>query len=99
MFDQSLLAMTKHSKLPIRIMTISGLFFGFGSLLISIIFLILKFIYWDYFALGISPILIGMFFIASIQFFFLGILGEYVGSILTHNRKLPHVIEEERINF
>jgi hypothetical protein len=40
-----------------------------------------------------------MFFIASIQFFFLGILGEYIGSILTQTRNMPLVIEKERINF
>jgi hypothetical protein len=29
----------------------------------------------------------------------LGIIGEYVGSIYTHVRKRPYVIERERVNF
>ena len=99
MLDQALLAMTKHSKLPLRIMTLFGILLGGVSFLMSIIFIVLKIIYWDSFPLGMTPILAGLFFIASILFFFLGILGEYVGSILTHIRKIPHVTEEERINF
>lgn len=99
MLDQALLAMTKHSKLPLRLMTILGLFLGALTLLISLMFLLLKLIYWNSFPLGLSPLLIGMFFIAAIQFFFMGILGEYVGMILTHQRNMPHVIERERINF
>ena len=99
MLDQALLAMTKHSKLPLRLMTLSGIFLGILSFLISIIFIFLKFMYWDSFPLGMTPMLAGLFFIASIQFFFMGILGEYIGSVLTHIRKIPHVVEEERINF
>ena len=90
MLDQALLAMTKHSKLPLRLMTILGLFLGALTLFISLMFLLLKLIYWDSFPLGLSPLLIGMFFIASIQFFFMGIIGEYVGMILTHQRNMPH---------
>lgn len=99
MFDQALLAMTKHSKLPLRLMTFLGIGLGFVTLFISILFFVLKLIYWDSFYLGIAPLLIGVFFVASIQFFFLGILGEYIGMILTHVRNMPLVIERERINF
>lgn len=99
MFDQALLAMTKHSKLPLRLMTFLGIGLGFVTLITSILFFVLKLIYWKSFAMGLAPLLIGGFFVASIQFFFLGILGEYIGMILTHVRNLPLVIESERINF
>jgi hypothetical protein len=99
MFDQALLAMTKHSKLPLRLMTFLGIGLGFFTFCISILFLVLKLIYWDSFVMGMAPLLIGVFFVASIQFFFLGILGEYVGMILTHVRNMPLVVERERINF
>jgi glycosyltransferase involved in cell wall biosynthesis len=99
MFDQAFLAMTKHSKLPLRLMTFLGLGLGFITLFISILFFVLKLIFWDSFYLGMAPMLIGGFFVASIQFFFLGILGEYIGVILTHVRNMPLVIERERINF
>ena len=99
MFDQAFLAMTKHSKVPLRLMTLLGMFFGFLALLLSLIFLVLKIIYWNSFSLGIAPLLIAFFFFIGVQFFFLGILGEYIGSILTHIRGMPLVIEDRRVNF
>jgi polyisoprenyl-phosphate glycosyltransferase len=99
LFDQALLAMTKHSKLPLRLMTFLGLGLGMLSLLASIVFFVLKLLFWNSFNMGIAPLLVGLFFLASMQFFFLGILGEYVGMILTQVRNMPLVIEKERINF
>ena len=76
---------------------------GFGissfSLLVSIFYLILKLLFWDQFPFGTAPILIGIFFFASVQLFFIGVVGEYVGAILTQVKKRPLVIERERINF
>ena len=43
--------------------------------------------------------LIGIFFFVAVQTFFIGVLGEYVGSIHTQVRKMPLVIELERVNF
>jgi hypothetical protein len=69
------------------------------SLLVAILFLGAKLVYWDSFQLGTAPILIGVFFFGAIQTFFIGILGEYIGSIHTQVRKMPLVVELERINF
>jgi glycosyltransferase involved in cell wall biosynthesis len=99
MFDQAFLAMTKHSKVPIRLMTFLGLGLGLITLLISIVFFVLKIIYWNSFEMGMAPLLIGFFFFTSMQLFFLGLLGEYVGMIYTHIRNMPLVIEQERVNF
>jgi hypothetical protein len=43
--------------------------------------------------------LIGVFFISSLQLVFLGVLGEYVGSIYTQVQKRPYAVELDRINF
>ena len=43
--------------------------------------------------------LIGVFFIASIQLLFLGVIGEYVGAIYTQVQKRPYAVELDRINF
>jgi glycosyltransferase involved in cell wall biosynthesis len=99
LFDTAMLGITNHSKLPLRIMTIGGflssIFFAFCGL----IYLVLKLIYWDQFSAGTAPIIIGLFFFSSVQLFFLGFLGEYVGSIHTQVRNLPLVVEAERVNF
>lgn len=76
---------------------------GFGmsvlSFLMGIGYLLAKLIFWDYFTVGIAPILIAVFFFGSVQLFFTGILGEYIGFIYTQVLKRPLVIEKERINF
>jgi hypothetical protein len=56
-------------------------------------------LFWPSFTLGVAPILVGFFFVSSVQLFFVGIVGEYIGSIYTHVRRHPHVFEKERINF
>ena len=69
------------------------------SFLLAIIYLVLKLIYWDSFAMGTAPILIGVFLLSSVQLAFIGVIGEYIGAILTRVTRRPMVVEEERINF
>ena len=69
------------------------------SFLIGLLYLILKLTNWDEFQQGTAPILIGMFMLGSIQLAFIGVIGEYIGAILTRISKRPMVVEEERINF
>jgi hypothetical protein len=76
-----------------------GFMLGALSLAVSVAYLILKLLFWDYFTVGTAPILISLFFFASVQLFFIGIIGEYVGSIHTHVRHRPLVVEKERVNF
>lgn len=99
LYDWIMLALTSHSKFPIRLVTISGFVLAFISFLFSLVFLTLKFIFWSSFSLGMAPLLIGLFFFSSIQLFFMGLLGEYVLSINTRIMKRPLVIEESRVNF
>ena len=80
-------------------MTLAGFFLSLLLLIIGIFFLFYKLIYWDSFQLGLAPLILGVFFGISIQIMLLGIIGEYVGFILTQVRKMPLVIEKERINF
>ena len=62
-------------------------------------YVVLKLIFWQQFELGLAPLVVGMFFFGSVQLFFIGILGEYIGAIHTQVLKRPHVVELERINF
>jgi len=99
LFDIGMLGIIKHSKLPLRFMTISGFLLSFFSLLIGFFFFVYKLLFWDSFQLGLAPLILGLFFGISIQVFMLGIIGEYVGFILTHVRNMPLVIEKKRVNF
>ena len=99
LYDIAMLGIVCHSKLPIRIAAFVGFTLGLVSLLTAVVFTVLKLIYWDAFPLGIAPLVIGLFFMLGIQLMFIGILGEYVGSIHTYLQKRPLVVEKERINF
>jgi glycosyltransferase involved in cell wall biosynthesis len=99
LFDIAMLGIIKHSKIPLRFMTILGFVLSFLSLLIGLFFFIYKLLFWESFQLGLAPLILGLFFGISIQVFMLGIIGEYVGFILTQVRKMPLVIEKKRINF
>jgi glycosyltransferase involved in cell wall biosynthesis len=99
LYDMALLGITTHSKLPIRIATMGGFMLSLISFVAALIFFVLKLVLWYHFPVGVAPILIGMFFLGSVQLFFIGILGEYVLSIHTQALKRPLVVEMERINF
>lgn len=99
LFDNAMLGITNHSKVPLRLMTLGGFLLSLLSLFVALFFLLAKLFYWDSFQLGMAPMLIGMFFLGAVQTFFIGVLGEYIGSIHTHVRHLPLVIEKERVNF
>lgn len=99
LYDIGMLGITNHSKVPLRLMAISGFILSILSLFVAMAFLIAKLIFWNSFQLGTAPILIGIFFFGAIQAFFIGLLGEYIGSIHTQVRNLPLVVEMERVNF
>ena len=99
LFDAAMLGFTSYTKIGIRLATVIGLALSILSLVIAIVYLILKLLFWDEFPAGTAPILIGVFFIGSVQLFFIGLLGEYVGTINSRVMKRPLVIEEKRINF
>jgi glycosyltransferase involved in cell wall biosynthesis len=99
LYDYAMLGFTNHSKLPLRLATMTGFGASLLCLLVGFAYLAYKLLYWDRFSLGVAPLIIGIFFLGSVQLFFLGIVGEYVGAIHTQVLKRPRVIESERINF
>lgn len=98
-FDFAITGLTHVSKKPLRIVTITGLIMSALSFLIAIIYLVFKLVHWYEFDMGTAPILIGVFLLGSVQLACLGVIGEYIGAILTKVTKRPMVVEEERINF
>lgn len=99
LYDIAMLGITNHSKLPLRLMAMSGFLLSFLSLFVALVFFIAKLVYWNFFQLGSAPMLISIFFFGAIQTFFIGVLGEYIGSIHTQVRNMPLVVEIERVNF
>ena len=99
LYDLAMLGFVNHSKLPLRMASFIGFVVAFASLLVGIGYFIYKLIFWNSFQAGMAPLVIGLFFFAAVQLFFIGIIGEYIGAIYTQIKKRPLVVEKERINF
>lgn len=99
LYDIAMLGITNHSKVPLRLMVMGGALLAGLSLLAAFGFLIAKLVFWNSFQMGIAPLLISLFFFSSVQILFLGMLGEYLGSVHTKIRNMPLVVESERVNF
>ena len=99
LWDMAMLGITNHSKVPLRLATFGGLVVAGLSFLVAVGYLIYKLLYWNSFQVGLAPLVIGIFFIGAVQLVFIGLLGEYIGSIHTQILRRPPVIEKERINF
>jgi glycosyltransferase involved in cell wall biosynthesis len=99
LYDTAMLGITNHSRVPLRMATLLGFAMSALSLLVSICYLVAKLLFWNTFTAGMAPVVIGLFFFSSVQLFFIGILGEYIGLIYTQVQKRPLVIEKERVNF
>ncbi len=99
LYDQAMTGFVNNTKLPLRLAVFFGFIIGILSFIVSMLYVVLKFIYWDTFVFGTAPIIISLFFFSSIQLIFIGIIGEYLGAVWTQVKNKPLVIEEERINF
>ena len=99
LYDIGILGVVKHSRMPLRFMILIGFLSSLISFGIALFYFIYKLLFWNSFELGIAPLVIGIFIFASIQILLIGIIGEYIGIILLHQRNMPLVIEKERINF
>jgi polyisoprenyl-phosphate glycosyltransferase len=99
LYDAAMLSFTSYTKIGLRVCTITGFIVAFFSVIVALIYLILKLCNWNSFSAGTAPMVIGVFFMGALQLFFIGFIGEYVMAINTRVMDRPLVIEEERINF
>jgi len=99
LYDVGILGIINHSKIPLRMAVFAGAAGAALSFVIAFGYLCAKLLFWNTFSMGQAPIVIGVYFIASLQLVFLGVLGEYVGAIFTQVQHRPYVVELERVNF
>lgn len=99
LYDGAMLSITSYTKAGLRLATFFGFTCAVISVIIAVVYLVMKLMYWERFTAGMAPMLIGVFLLGSIQMFFIGLLGEYILTINSRVMKRPLVVEEERINF
>ena len=99
LYDAAMLGFTSYTKIGLRMATFAGAICSAACLIIALVYLVMKLIWWDRFPAGMAPLLIGMLFLGSVQIFFIGLVGEYILSINQRVMHRPLVVEEERLNF
>lgn len=99
LYDAAMLSITSYTKMGLRVATLLGFLCSAVSLIVALIYLILKLFHWEDFQAGYTPMILGIFVLGSLQLFFIGLLGEYILNINTRVIKRPLVVEEKRINF
>jgi glycosyltransferase involved in cell wall biosynthesis len=99
LYDFAMLGLTNLSKVPLRLVIGCGFVSAAISFLLGVVYLAYKLVFWSRFSVGVAPVVLGLFFLGSVQLIALGIIGEYVGSIHTFVLNRPLVTERERINF
>lgn len=99
LYDAGMLSVTSYTKFGLRLATFVGMLTMAASILIALVYLVMKLLYWDRFQAGLAPLLIGMLFLGSVIIFFIGMMGEYVLTINQRVMRRPLVVEEERLNF
>lgn len=99
LYDLAMLGITNLSKVPLRLVTFAGFASAFLSVLVALAYTVYKILFWTRFSAGIAPLVIGIFFFMSLQMIFIGVVGEYIGTIHTLVQRRPLVVEQERMNF
>ena len=87
------------SIIPLRLVSLIGLFSSLITILVGVSYFLYKILHWDTFEMGMAPWVIALFLFASVQLFFLGLIGEYLLINQFKNQASPFVVEKERINF
>lgn len=98
-YDFAMQGITSSTKLLMRLATYIAALVGVVCLGIAIFVFVNKIVNWNNYGVGEASTAIGIFFLGSIQLFFIGILGEYILSINGRITRKPRVVVGERINF
>jgi len=99
LYDAAMLGITSYTKVGLRLATILGFMISFLSIIVALIYLVMKLCMWNSFQAGIAPLIIGVFLLGGIQIFFIGFLGEYILKINQRVMRRPLVVIEEKLNF
>lgn len=86
---------TSFSILPLRISTMLGVLFSFGSFLYALYVLYIKF-FTNAFIQGWTSILMSVLFLGGIQLICIGMIGEYLGKMFIETKERPNYVIREK---
>ncbi|MBI3923914.1 MAG: glycosyltransferase family 2 protein [Armatimonadetes bacterium] len=91
-------AVVSFSRKPLQAAISAGMVFAFIGLAQAVV-AVVQYLYYDYLPAGWTTIVVLLSFFSGVQLIFLGIIGEYVGSIFDEVKRRPLYIVDEMINF
>lgn len=97
--DFAINAMIDYSIAPMRLCVLIGVVLSFFSFLMALIYIALKLSVWRVQIPSVAGLIILVLIFFGVQFFFLGIIGEYIAAIHSQVRKKPFVVIREKVNF
>lgn len=98
LFKLSLDAIFSFSDYPLKLASNVGLFLSFSSIVIGL-YMILRKLTTGFIITGYASLIVSLFFLAGLQFFFMGIIGEYIARIFKDVQKRPLYIIKDKLNF
>lgn len=97
LFIFSITAIVAFSNIPLRLGTFFGVLVGFLSIIVGFYSIVMKAM--GNVVTGYTTIVVLISFLLAVQFFILGIIGEYIGFIFNETKKRPIYIVEDEVNF
>ena len=99
LYDFAILGIISQSRVPIRIISMTGIFILIIDIIIALIYFYKKMTDWGEFQSGVTPLIIIQCLMFGLLFLFLGLIAEYLYLALRYVKNRPIVIEKERVNF
>ena len=75
LYDAAMLSITSYTKAGLRLATIFGSICSLISMVVAVVYLVMKLMYWDRFPAGMAPVLIGLCFLGGVQIVFICVMG------------------------
>ena len=75
LYDAAMLSFTSYTKVGLRLATFLGFACSAVSIVVAIVYTIMKLLNWGGFTVGMAPLTIGVFIIGGVQLFFIGLIG------------------------
>ncbi|HOD72801.1 MAG TPA: glycosyltransferase family 2 protein [Deltaproteobacteria bacterium] len=97
LFVFSVTAIVAFSNIPLRLGMLFGTLVGLMSITVGIYSIVMKAM--GYVIPGYTTIVVLITFLLAVQFFILGIIGEYIGFIFNESKKRPIYIVDDMINL
>lgn len=99
LFRYALDGVFSFSRLPLRLLTIIGMFIAGMGFAIGLFFIVRRLMGIEIAQIGFTTLVTLVLFLGGVQLIGIGVLGEYLGRVYDEVKRRPHYIVNRRIGF